>query len=51
VESWLRERFGNLLGEDVTFRALVVAECTKTASGKRNPIINRTTRTTPAAGD
>ncbi len=44
VDVWLRERFGALFGPKVAFRVDTVKECTKTTSGKRNPIINMTTR-------
>jgi len=37
-------RFAEFLEPGVSFRVQTVAECEKTRTGKRNPIINRTTR-------
>lgn len=41
---WLGRHFGTLLGSGVAFRVLTMAACTKTASGKRTPIINLAAR-------
>ena len=42
------KRFNSFLEPGVAFRIEIVTECTKTASGKRNPIINLVTRQAPA---
>jgi phenylacetate-CoA ligase len=44
IRAAISERFESLLGQDVRFHAVSVEICTKTKSGKRNPIISQVTR-------
>jgi hypothetical protein len=41
IERKIAGRFGEFLEAGVSFRVTIVAECEKTATGKRNPIISR----------
>ena len=46
VAGKISRRFAEFLEPGVSFHVQPVAECEKTRTGKRNPIINRTTRST-----
>jgi phenylacetate-CoA ligase len=46
VAGKISRRFAEFLEPGVSFHIQPVAECEKTRTGKRNPIINRTTRST-----
>lgn len=49
IERELQRRFMSHFGAGVSFRVVVVAECRKTKSGKRNPIMNLCRRDARAA--
>lgn len=49
ITAAISKRFQSLLGEDVRFDVTPTDVCTKTKSGKRNPIISEATRQRPAA--
>jgi phenylacetate-CoA ligase len=42
IAAKITERFHHFLETEVTFRVEIVAECQKTKSGKKNPIVRRT---------
>jgi phenylacetate-CoA ligase len=48
IDAKIKRQFGAFLEEDVTFEIRCVDECTKTKTGKRNPIINMMNRTEPS---